>query len=110
MITLPRDTRLFAHSAPADMRKGFAGLAALVHNQMGHDLLQGDLFLFMARNRRCLKVLQWDGTGLCLYSKRLARGRFAPLWTPGGQPIQMTRAQLTALLAGVDITRTGPWK
>jgi transposase len=110
MIVLPDGARLFAYSQPTDLRKGFAGLAALVQHQMGHDLLQGDLFLFMARNRRSLRVLQWDGTGLGLYCKRLATGRFAPIWTPQHRPLQLTDHQLTQLLAGVDITRVGPWK
>ncbi len=74
MIRVPRGARVWARSGPTDLRKGFAGLAGVVQTEMGHDLLVGDLFLFISRNRRLVKVLQWDGTGLCLYSKRLGRG------------------------------------
>ncbi|MEM6797270.1 MAG: IS66 family insertion sequence element accessory protein TnpB [Acidobacteriota bacterium] len=62
------------------MRKGFDGLAALVREQIGHDPTDGSLYLFVSRNRLRAKVLLWDGTGLCLYAKRLEQGRFAPLW------------------------------
>ncbi len=66
--------------APVDMRKGFDGLAALVRDELGCDPMDGSLYLFVSRNRIRAKVLVWDGTGLCLYAKRLEEGRFAPLW------------------------------
>jgi transposase len=62
------------------MRKRYDGLQALVVSEMKADPLSGDLFLFTNRRRTRAKVLLWDGTGLCLYQKRLERGRFAPLW------------------------------
>ncbi len=61
------------------MRKHYDGLYALVVSEMKADPLSGDLFLFTNRRRTRAKVLLWDGTGLCLYQKRLERGRFAPL-------------------------------
>ena len=80
LIGSGRQLRIYAFSAPVDMRKGFDGLAALVREQMGLDPTDGALYLFVSRNRIRAKVLVWDGTGLCLYSKRLEQGRFAPLW------------------------------
>ena len=71
---------VYAFAGPVDMRKGFDGLAALVREQLGRDPTDGSLYLFVSRNRIRAKVLVWDGTGLCLYSKRLEEGRFAPLW------------------------------
>ena len=57
--------------------KDFDGLSALVAGELGRDPLGGDLFLFVSRNRIRAKVLHWDGTGLCLYAKRLEKGKFA---------------------------------
>jgi transposase len=71
MIGSTRSVRVYACSAPVDMRKGFDGLAALVRRGLGRDPTSGDMFLFVSRNRVRAKVLVWDGTGLCLYAKRL---------------------------------------
>jgi len=76
-------------------------LAALVEHELGHDLVAGDVFLFISRNRRSAKVLLWDGTGLCLVCKRLARGRFTPLWERvKGEAIQLSQRELRLLLDG----------
>ena len=80
LMASSRRLRVYAFAAPVDMRKGFDGLAALVREQLGHDPSSGALYLFVSRNRIRAKVLMWDGTGLCLYAKRLEEGRFAPLW------------------------------
>ena len=80
LIGSSRRLPVYAFAAPVDMRKGFDGLAALVREQLGHDPGSGALYLFVSRNRIRAKVLMWDGTGLCLYAKRLEEGRFAPLW------------------------------
>lgn len=111
MIRVPRGARVWARSGPTDLRKGFAGLAGLVQTEMGHDLLVGDLFLFISRNRRLVKVLQWDGTGLCLYSKRLGRGRFAEVWRHRqGERIELPSRVLRELLRGADVTRAAAWR
>ena len=80
LIGSSRSLRVFAYAGAVDMRKGFDGLAALVREELGRDPTCGALYLFVSRNRIRAKVLVWDGTGLCLYSKRLEEGRFAPLW------------------------------
>ena len=79
MIGFTRRVRVFAYVKPADMRKQYDGLYALVVSEMKADPLSGDLFLFTNRRRTRAKLLLWDGTGLCLYKKRLERGHFAPL-------------------------------
>jgi transposase len=75
-----RRVKVWAYTSPADLRRGFDGLSALVREELRRDPLSGDLFLFVSRNRIRAKVLHWDGTGLCLYAKRLEKGRFACLW------------------------------
>ncbi len=65
---------------PVDLRRGFNGLLAMVEGVLGHDVMRGDYYLFVARHRRSCKVLHYDGTGLCVMAKRLSSGRFARLW------------------------------
>jgi transposase len=62
--------------APCDMRKGFDGLSAQVRNILQLDPFSGAVFLFRGKRGDRLKALVWDGSGLCLYAKRLERGKF----------------------------------
>lgn len=101
MIGRGRTQSVFAYASPCDLRKGFNGLSALVEQELGKDPLSGDLFLFVSRNRIRAKVLVWDGTGLCVYAKRLERGRFACLWREESTTsVQLTRSELDLFLEG----------
>jgi transposase len=96
-----RRVQVYAYTQPADMRKGFDGLCALVTQGLHRDALSGDIFIFVSRDRIRAKTLQWDGTGLCLYAKRLEHGRFAPLWREAGSdPLTLTISELDLFLDG----------
>jgi transposase len=107
MIGSTRTLRVWAYAAPADLRKGFDGLAGLVTAQLRQDPLGGDCFLFVNRLRTRAKVLLWDGTGLCVYHKRLEQGRFAALWPGAGEargPARtLTLSELTLFLEGCTL-------
>jgi len=101
VIGSTRSVRVFAYTLPTDMRKGFDGLYGMVSSHLENDPLSGDLFLFVARNRKRAKVLMWDGTGLCLYAKRLEKGRFAKLWAgEDTTSLQLTMSELQLFLEG----------
>jgi transposase len=101
MIGSTRQVAVWAFGAPVDLRKGFDGLAALVRGALGRDPLSGDLFVFVNGSRRRAKVLLWDGTGLCIYAKRLERGRFACLWRASeGGSLRLTVSELALFLEG----------
>jgi transposase len=70
------DLKIFIYSEPIDMRAGFGKLQSLVIEKMKGNLFEGHLFLFLGKNRRRVKLLRFDGTGLCLFTKRLDRGLF----------------------------------
>jgi len=109
MIGSTRQVSVYAFSQPADLRRGFDGLSALVREAMGHDELSGDLYLFVSRNRRRAKVLLWDGTGLCIYAKRLERGRFACLWQQRTAPqMRLTVSELQLFLEGSKLVGRMP--
>jgi len=95
-----RRVTVYAYGRPTDMRKGFDGLCALVTQGLHRDPLNGDVFIFVSRDRVRAKTLQWDGTGLCIYAKRLERGRFASLWRDGDDPITLTISELDLFLDG----------
>lgn len=95
MIGTTRSVRVFAYTAPADLRNGYEGLSSLVVRKLGCDVLSGDCFLFVNRTRTRAKVLLWDGTGLCIFQKRLEEGRFAKLWGERGRAMPATSIELT---------------
>lgn len=109
MIGSTRQISVYAYRAPVDMRKSFDTLAALVMQGLGRDVMSGDMFLFVNRTRRNAKVLYWDGTGLCLFSKRLAKGNFAAPWArPGDGPLLLTQSELSLLLEGSELIARMP--
>lgn len=84
-----------------DLRKGYNGLVGLVENDLRSDVMGGDLYLFVNIKRTGCKVLLWDGTGLCIFMKRLERGRFADLWSArDGGAVRMTSSELTLFIEG----------
>ena len=108
MIGLSRAVRVWAHTAPTDLRKGYNGLYALVEKRLRKDPLSGELYLFVNRKRTSCKVLLWDGTGLCIFSKRLERGRFARLWREDevSGPVVLTASELQLFIEGCVLLTT----
>ena len=101
MIPSPSGARVWLASGHTDMRKGMNGLALLVQETLRRDPHAGHLFVFRGRRGDLIKVLWHDGQGMCLFSKRLERGRF--LWPSAvGGAITISSAQLGYLLEGID--------
>ena len=99
-----RGRGVWACPRPTDLRKGYNGLYGLVENTLGADPLSGDVFLFVNRRRTACKILLWDGTGLCIFQKRLERGRFACLWRDGAQgPLRLTSSELALFVEGCQL-------
>jgi transposase len=95
--------RVYAYPEPVDLRKGYDGLFGLVKQGLRQDPLGGDLFLFVNRRRDACKVLLWDGTGLCIFQKRLARHRFATPWREGGDVVRLTTSELALFIEGCEL-------
>lgn len=104
MIGLPRGVSVYAFDQPCDMRKSFDTLTAIVAEQMKHDVLAGDLYLFVSRDRKRSKVLYFDGTGMCLFAKRLEKGHFSAVWKQarGASGFEMTLTELSLFVEGSE--------
>ena len=101
MIPVPAVTRVWLASGHTDMRKGFDGLAMLVQETLKRDPHDGQLFVFRGKRGDLIKLIWHDGLGLCLFAKRLERGRF--IWpATAGDAVTITAAQLGYLLEGID--------
>jgi transposase len=97
---IPVGVKVFLASHPVDFRKGPDGLMALVRD-VGADPFSGALYVFRAKRADRIKIAWWDGTGLCLYAKRLEKASFC--WPRiGHSRVQLSQAQLLALVDGMD--------
>ncbi len=101
MIPVPAGVRVWLAAGHTDMRKGFDGLAMLVQETLKRDPHDGQLFVFRGKRGDLIKLIWHDGQGMCLFAKRLERGRF--IWPATvGEAVTITAAQLGYLLEGID--------
>jgi hypothetical protein len=96
MMLLPPGVKVHLAFGYTDMRKGIDGLAMLVQGVLRQDPFSGHLFVFRGRRANLIKIVFWDGTGLCLFTKRLEHGVF--LWPPNVEPAGTL--SLTSVLDG----------
>ncbi len=96
--------RVLVATRPVDFRKGAEGLAALVKDQMRLEPFSGVVFVFRAKRADRIKLLWWDGTGVCLLAKRLEDGQFRWPKIEDGT-MRLSSGQLSALLEGLDWRR-----
>ena len=103
-MILPSDIQVLVATKPVDFRKQMDGLAALVAQTHGADPYCGAVYVFRSKRSDRVKLLWWDGDGLCLLAKRLEAGRFVwPQATHGS--LSLSPAQLSMLLEGIDWRR-----
>ena len=101
MISLPSGTHIWIAAGITDLRRGFTGLSAVAQTVLEKEPYSGHVFVFRGRRGDLIKLLWWDGDGLCLFAKRLERGRF--VWPRADEGVAvLTRAQLSMLLEGID--------
>lgn len=101
MIGLPSGTRIWLAAGLTDMRRGFDGLAALAQSALEQEPFSDHVFVFRGRRGDIIKLLWWDGQGMCLFAKRLEKGRF--IWPQADSgSVSLSPAQLSMLLEGID--------
>ncbi len=106
MMIIPTGVKVHLAMGKTDMRKGMNGLVALVQETLEQEPYSGHLFVFRGTKAKAIKILFWDGTGLCLFSKKLVNSRFVwPHIHEQGKTVKLTAAQLTMLIDGLDWRR-----
>jgi transposase len=104
MIVPPAGVRVLVATKPVDFRKGMDGLAALAQETLARDPFSGTVLVFRSKRADRVKLLFWDGTGVCLLAKRLEGGKFR--WPQVADGVmRLSPAQLSALLEGLDWSR-----
>jgi transposase len=104
MISLPAGTSIWIAAGVTDLRRGFTGLSAIAQTALEQNPFSGHVFVFRGKRGDLIKLLWWDGDGLCLFAKRLERGRFVWPQADNGT-VSLSRAQLSMLLEGIDWRR-----
>jgi transposase len=105
VLSLLGNARVFVAVPPADLRKGYDGLARLARDVVAQDPLSGHLFVFATRKHNRIKILYWDRDGYAVWMKRLERGRFN--WpTLAANHVEWTALELAAVLGGIDLKAT----
>ena len=102
MFSFSARQRYFLYRGATDMRKGFNGLSGLVREHLRHDLLSGDVFLFLNRRRDRIKLLVWDRTGFVVWYKVLEQGTFE-LPEARGPALELSWTDLQLILEGIEI-------
>jgi transposase len=104
MIAVPTGMQIWIVAGVTDLRRGFTGLAGMVQTALEQNPFSGQVFVFRGKRGDLIKILWWDGDGLCLLAKRLERGRF--IWPQAANgTVSLTPAQLAMLLEGIDWRR-----
>jgi transposase len=105
MLSLPPTIRIWLSAQPADLRKSFDSLAALVREGLRGDPLSGDIFVFRNKSADRIKLLVWEEDGYAIWYKRLEKGSFRfPAATDENPHVEIRAADLIMLLAGVDLS------
>jgi transposase len=105
VLSIPGSIRIYVCRAPIDFRKAHDGLFAVVRDEFGDDPFDGSMFVFLNRSHDRVKVLQFDRDGFWLHYKRLEEGRFEIALPEAGVRAEITRAELSMLLDGIDLER-----
>jgi transposase len=104
VIVPPANVRVLIATKPVDFRKGVMGLAAIVEAEFKADPFSGVIYVFRSKRADRIKLLFWDGTGICMLIKRLEDARFCWPRIEDGV-MRLSPAQLSALLEGLEWTR-----
>jgi transposase len=101
------DVRVYLCVSPVDMRKQATGLALLIEQSLGRSVFDPALYVFTNRRRDRVRIVYWERSGLCLWSKRVEKQQF--IWPPSGSDATMTMSgrELNALLDGFDVWSRG---
>lgn len=105
MLSLLASIRIFVARDAVDFRKAHDGLLAVIRDAFGDDPFDGSLFVFLNRGRNRVKLLQWDRDGFWLHYKRLEQGTFKIDVKAEGSRCEISRAQLSMLIEGIDLQK-----
>jgi transposase len=105
MFSVGTRARILLCTKPTDMRKSFCGLSALAKNQLDENPLEGQYFVFINRRKTMMKVLYFEPSGYCLWSKRLEQGQFPVRSSESGRRL-LSWSDLQLILDGIEVQKS----
>lgn len=102
MIALTSQHRYYLYRRAVDMRKSFDGLSGVVRNELGRDPMDGEVYVFLNRQRSLVKLLVWDRSGWAIWSKRLERGSYE-LPRSEASGMSLSWPELVLILEGISL-------
>lgn len=106
---IPRGVEIFLGAEPIDLRWSFDRLSGIAEERIGRGARTGALFVFFGKRKDAVKILFFDGSGLCVFYKRLDRGVFrVPEAGVGAASIELDERALDDLLDGIDVEQKPP--
>jgi len=109
MLLPETNLRIWLHTEPTDMRKSYDGLSVLVKQKLKEDPLSGHLFVFINRKQTQMKILYFDRSGYCIWSKRLEQGQFH-YRKDGVKKQSLDWARLKMIIEGIDTSAIHQFK
>lgn len=109
MLFLDGSVKIWLYTQATDMRKSFNGLSALVRNKLLENPLAGQLFVFCNRRRTHIKLLYFDGSGYCIWMKRLEQGLFH-FNKQAGEKVSLSWVELQMIISGIETQNITQYK
>lgn len=109
MFTTPSGSRIWLYAQPTDMRKSFRGLIVLVKQHLREVPTSGAYFVFINRRKTQMKILYFESSGYCLWSKRLEQGQFNYTENTSGKQALDTLS-LQWLIEGIKVEKIRRYK
>jgi transposase len=104
LLSTPEVLHYHLYRKETDMRKGYNSLSGLVRNELGKQITDGDVFIFINRPRNSLKMLLWEEGGFTLFYRRLDTGTFeVPVFNLDSSSMQINSDQLQFILKGISL-------
>jgi transposase len=108
LLTLSMDANFYLYRKPVKMSRSFDGLAALIRTDLNKDIINGDVFIFLNRQRTTIKVFVYENQGFSIFYRRLDEGSFQlPLIIADDVSYKMSSEQMIAMLSGMSLESGG---
>jgi transposase len=108
ILSLSVDANFYLYRKPVKMSRSFDGLAALIRTEMDKDIINGDVFIFLSRQRTTIKIFVYENKGFSIFYRRLDAGSFQlPAIVGDNVSYQMTAEQMRYMLSGMTLEDGG---
>jgi len=101
ILGLDSNLRFFLYQVPVSMRGGIERLKGVVINDLSMDPANGDVYIFISRNHKTIKLLHYENNVFTLYVRRIYKGQFVyPIYHAESNTYSMSWERLRRLVKG----------